>query len=193
MLVHVASLGLAIFVCCKYLWTSERDDDADDNKLTPVLNQTPPPVLLYLFVALTYVLINYIVNRKSHQTPTNNSEQEEEEREQSVSTMDADQAYQDKLPLFQFIRIKCAKSKRPVEEPIGAAAAAAADVVSPFTPGVPGRRSGHRAVCTEDYMYIWGGYCPPAELEASADSSPLFPEVGSLLLLFFSNLILNYF
>lgn len=25
---------------------------------------------------------------------------------------------------------------------------------------IPKKRSGHRAVCNEDYLWIWGGYCP---------------------------------
>ena len=48
--------------------------------------------------------------------------------------------------------------------------------------GVPSKRSGHRAVCNEENLYIWGGYCPkdeqePPGNEENEELSPLFPEV----------------
>lgn len=52
--------------------------------------------------------------------------------------------------------------------------------------GFPKKRSGHRAVCNNENLWIWGGYCPVDE-EANNDDeedetdpnarSPLFPEV----------------
>ena len=64
--------------------------------------------------------------------------------------------------------------------------------------GVPKKRSGHRAVCNEENLWIWGGYCPVEEMsddedleDASMDStndhdnrSPLFPEVHFIFKLF---------
>ena len=55
-----------------------------------------------------------------------------------------------------------------------------------YTFGVPSKRSGHRAVCNEENLYIWGGYCPKDEQDHHAQDdendedeilSPLFPEV----------------
>lgn len=51
--------------------------------------------------------------------------------------------------------------------------------------GIPKKRSGHRAVCNEENLWIWGGYCPVNELRADNDEdeeveypdSPLFAEV----------------
>jgi len=46
--------------------------------------------------------------------------------------------------------------------------------------GIPKKRSGHRAVCNSEYLYIWGGYCPLYELNIDDEDEqklPLFPEV----------------
>lgn len=59
--------------------------------------------------------------------------------------------------------------------------------------GVPKKRSGHRAVCNEENLWIWGGYCPVEEMsedewdmedgnldnseEGNPQRSPLFPQV----------------
>jgi hypothetical protein len=50
--------------------------------------------------------------------------------------------------------------------------------------GVPKRRSGHRAVCNDKYLYIWGGYSPSQaegsdneDENANPNESPLYPEV----------------
>lgn len=38
----------------------------------------------------------------------------------------------------------------------------------------PSKRSGHRAVCNAESMWIWGGYCP-AERPAENNAEPPFP------------------
>jgi hypothetical protein len=62
-----------------------------------------------------------------------------------------------------------------------------------YTFGVPSKRSGHRAVCNEENLYIWGGYCPRGEQdhltrddENDEDEilSPLFPEVIRIFISF---------
>jgi hypothetical protein len=48
--------------------------------------------------------------------------------------------------------------------------------------GIPKKRSGHRAVCNDQYLYIWGGYCPLYELNIDDENEqalPLFPEVSA--------------
>ena len=56
--------------------------------------------------------------------------------------------------------------------------------------GIPKKRSGHRAVCDDEYLYIWGGYCPFYELNIDDDEDeqtlPLFPEVCEFYELNFS-------
>ena len=46
----------------------------------------------------------------------------------------------------------------------------------------PSKRSGHRAVCNDESMWIWGGYCPvdrPTDNNAEPPF-PLFKEVTAL-------------
>lgn len=64
------------------------------------------------------------------------------------------------IKLFEFKRIKpMTKSKR----------AALGIDESQGKYGVPTKRSGHRAVCNEDNLWIWGGYCPIEELNDEDD------------------------
>jgi hypothetical protein len=44
---------------------------------------------------------------------------------------------------------------------------------------VPSKRSGHRAVCDEENLWIWGGYCP-LEHSQTNSNSPMMPEVHQL-------------
>lgn len=89
--------------------------------------------------------------------------------------------------MFEFTRLRC--MKRAARESMLPPSFAADKSVLQF--GVPKKRSGHRAVCNEENLWIWGGYCPVEEMsddedleDASMDStndqdnrSPLFPEV----------------
>ncbi len=43
---------------------------------------------------------------------------------------------------------------------------------------VPSKRSGHRAVCDDDNLWIWGGYCPLENNNQNPNSSPMLPEVN---------------
>lgn len=92
------------------------------------------------------------------------------------------------VKLFEFTRLRCMKR-----------AARTAILPSSFADsnhqfGVPKKRSGHRAVCNDENLWIWGGYCPVEEmsddewdtedgnLDANGDDgntprSPLFPQV----------------
>lgn len=107
------------------------------------------------------------------------------------------------LKMFEFVRIKCTKSSevRILKNEISNLASRFSDFYSPrdTSPetdpnpnlnqtiqfGVPKKRSGHRAVCDNDNMWIWGGFCPIREQNITEDDdenenvyiSPLFPEV----------------
>lgn len=108
------------------------------------------------------------------------------------------------LKMFEFYRIKCTKSSEvlTLKNEISNLTYRFSDFnsLSDSSPekdqnlgqnliiqyGVPKKRSGHRAVCNNDNMWIWGGFCPIREQNITEDDdenenvniSPLFPEVG---------------
>ncbi|RNA40279.1 kelch domain-containing 10 -like protein [Brachionus plicatilis] len=107
------------------------------------------------------------------------------------------------LKMFEFVRIKCTKSSevRILKNEISNLASRfsysySLRDTSPDTDnsrnqnqsihyGVPKKRSGHRAVCNNENMWIWGGFCPIREQNINEDDednenvypSPLFPEL----------------
>lgn len=95
--------------------------------------------------------------------------------------------------MFEFTRVRCMKR---------AARSAILPNALPMNQqfGVPKKRSGHRAVCNEENLWIWGGYCPVDEMsddewdleDGSLDNStnnedgnttrsPLYPQVTTPL------------
>lgn len=107
--------------------------------------------------------------------------------------------------MFEFTRLRC--MKRAARESMLPPSFAADKSILQF--GVPKKRSGHRAVCNEENLWIWGGYCPVEEMsddedleDASMDStndqdnrSPLFPEVHLFYFIFtlFEKVFFFYF
>ena len=94
--------------------------------------------------------------------------------------------------MFEVVRIRCAKKDFKVNSTSDEQEANTQEVqdededANNFTFGVPTKRSGHRAVCNEESLYIWGGYCPideqrtPTRVDDNNEPqqlSPLFPEV----------------
>lgn len=72
----------------------------------------------------------------------------------------------DEKMLFEFKRVRCRnlKTDNKVLKP---------DVNMNYE--VPSKRSGHRAVCDDENLWIWGGYCP---VESNNENdSPMLPEV----------------
>ena len=115
----------------------------------------------------------------------------------------------DNIKMFQFVRIRCATKDfktEPNENNIRNSLTEEQHLnnimidqeeeeeETNYKFGVPSKRSGHRAVCNEDNLYIWGGYCPNNEREHLNDEdteeedddeselSPLYPEVKLLLI-----------
>jgi hypothetical protein len=114
------------------------------------------------------------------------------------------------IKLFEFTRIRCRKKSERVEfelelskklkldgeTRISGSSSNNSNVNVEF--GIPGKRSGHRAVCNEEHLWIWGGYCPVSEDNADEDDedrrsgeghrrSPLYPEVVIYHQLFFKS------
>lgn len=142
---------------------------------------------------LVVVLLIKIMNRKRLRTSRMTDDANE-------SIMNSDLG---SLKMFEFVRIKCAKSSevRTLKNEITNLASRFSDSyslrdASPDTDsnrnhnqniyyGVPKKRSGHRAVCNNENMWIWGGFCPIREQNINEDEddyensnpSPLFPEV----------------
>lgn len=97
------------------------------------------------------------------------------------------------LRMFEFVRIRSVKSHeaRLLKQSIGNEAHKNEPSSSPENLsnmslnvhyGIPTKRSGHRAVCNTENLWIWGGFCPIRELDdeernSETDRSPLFPEL----------------
>ncbi|CAF0839649.1 unnamed protein product [Brachionus calyciflorus] len=102
------------------------------------------------------------------------------------------------LKMFEFVRMKCVKSSevRLLKQEISAQASRYSEIhrdsssentrcpLQNLHYGVPKKRSGHRAVCNNENLWIWGGFCPVRELQGDDDDeefevndSPLFPEL----------------
>jgi hypothetical protein len=95
----------------------------------------------------------------------------------------------DSIKMFEYIRIRPVKTKKNKLLKASQTDKIATEELSEsdsnrILNGVPKRRSGHRAVCNDKYLYIWGGYSP-SQLEgsdiedenANPNASPLYPEV----------------
>ena len=98
----------------------------------------------------------------------------------------------DTIKMFEFIRIRPVKSKKnkllktsQTDEQDEQTNESNSDSNhTKIVNGVPKRRSGHRSVCNDKYLYIWGGYSPSqtegSDIEdenANPNESPLYPEV----------------
>lgn len=113
------------------------------------------------------------------------------------------------IKLFKCVRLKCMNkserlafqlelSNRNATTPTTGIVPAAADVAdertasTSITFGIPTKRSGHRAVCDEGNLWIWGGFCPTNEFDNEEnddddnenEKSPLYPEVCLFIQLF---------
>jgi hypothetical protein len=88
------------------------------------------------------------------------------------------------LKMFEFMRVRIAKKKDFMKM------VSASDLFDPnVLTGVPKKRSGHRAVCNDENLWIWGGYCPVEEIsdtenneddtDNQGEPSPVFAEVKS--------------
>jgi hypothetical protein len=86
--------------------------------------------------------------------------------------------------MFEFVRVKIAKRSEYAKMLAGSDLI---DKSENARNSVPKKRSGHRAVCNEENLWIWGGYCPVEELSDNDNNEddedvvtervPLFPEV----------------
>lgn len=71
------------------------------------------------------------------------------------------------LKMFQFERIRCKNLKTDNKYLTTSG--------GNMTYEVPSKRSGHRAVCDDENLWTWGGFCPtPGDQE---ESNPMLPEV----------------
>ena len=100
----------------------------------------------------------------------------------STSISDVDRSELGNFKMLEFVRIKIAK-KSEYSKYLSSSDLYASNADLEKT-GVPKKRSGHRCVCNQENLWIWGGYCPVEELSddneeegQDPERSPLFPEV----------------
>ena len=70
--------------------------------------------------------------------------------------------------LFEFIRVRCKNLKTDNK------------LLSPdptMNYEVPTKRSGHRAACDDENLWIWGGYCPIEVTAPISSIGPMLPDV----------------
>lgn len=103
--------------------------------------------------------------------------------------------------MFEFARIKCLKraARLAIMQEMPSSQQQIFQQQQQY--GVPKKRSGHRAVCNDENLWIWGGYCPVEEMsedewdmedgsmdnsananddndnDAQTERSPLFPQL----------------
>jgi hypothetical protein len=133
-----------------------------------------------LFVSIRRRVLRFVMNNRPFKRLRTSSSK----MLASASQTNEDRAQLGSFKVFEFVRIKIAKRSEysrllPGSDLIDSAAAAAKN-------GVPKKRSGHRCVCNEENLWIWGGYCPIEELsdndneddeETNNEPAPIFAEV----------------
>ena len=86
-----------------------------------------------------------------------------------TSLKDSNQEYIESvysLKMFQFERIRCKNLKTDNKN---------ITINQNMNYEVPSKRSGHRAVCDDENLWTWGGYCPTSTGEEEVN--PMLPEV----------------